>query len=334
MSDQLSFSLVIPTHNRADSLRRTIESALAIEYPPHLLEILVVDNASTDATKAVTEEYLKLGTGPEVRYVPEPQLGLHHARHAGGRAAKGDIVLFTDDDATFAPEWVQAYANAFTAHPELAAAGGPVEPIWEQEPPEWLWIFMGDYRDGFMVLSIWEPYQELQLEKGGFFFYGVNMVVRRAVLFRAGGFNPEAFGKAWLGDGETGLNRKLKELGEYVAYVPEARVYHHIPPGRMTVDYFCRRMSNEGACEIYAEYHKGMPSTKQLCRRAASILKHNWRVWRAARLLRGRPEKASLGVQMEAARTRSQFAYVFRLIFSKRLRALVLKEDWLNHPKV
>src|SRR5262245_49086877 len=57
MQDLPTFSLVIPTHNRADSLRRTLDSALALEYPPELLEVLVVENASTDATRAVTAEF-------------------------------------------------------------------------------------------------------------------------------------------------------------------------------------------------------------------------------------------------------------------------------------
>jgi glycosyltransferase involved in cell wall biosynthesis len=323
MPDLPHFSLIIPTHNRAESLRRALQSARALDYPADRLEILVIDNASADATPAVVREF------EEVRCIAERRLGLHFARHGGARAARGEILLFTDDDATFSTGWVRAYATAFEAHSEMAAAGGPVAPVWEPPPPQWLLDYMGDYRPGFIMLSIWEPYSEFQLKPGGPFFFGVNLAIRRQALFRSGGFNPEAFGETWLGDGEAGLNRKLAARGEPVGYVPEARVYHHIPASRMTVDYLCRRMANEGACEIYAELHPRLPSRRELCRRALAIAWQKRQLWRAARRVRGQTDISSLNTQLEAARTWAQFAYLARLLFSRKLRQLVTKEDWL-----
>jgi glycosyl transferase family 2 len=81
----------------------------------------------------------------------------HNARHAGVWAAKGDILIFTDDDATFAQGWLRAYADAFDTHPEMVAAGGPVRPVWEDPAPTWLLQFMGDAKT-FGTLSLMEPY--------------------------------------------------------------------------------------------------------------------------------------------------------------------------------
>ena len=187
-------------------------------------------------------------------YVREERLGLHNARHAGVWAAKGDILLFTDDDATFDPGWLSAYAEAFDSHPEMAAAGGPVRASWEAPPPQWLVEFMGDVKT-FGILSLMEPYDDFRLNADGIFF-GVNMAIRANVLLEMGGFNPEAFGAVWLGDGETGLIYKLWDHRMLIGYIPEALVYHHIPPERMTVQYLRVRMANQGACDLYSDFHR------------------------------------------------------------------------------
>jgi GT2 family glycosyltransferase len=255
---------------------------------------------------------------------------LHNARHAGVHTARGDVLIFTDDDATFVPDWLQAYADAFVEHPEMMAAGGPVRPVWEVPPPQWLLDYMGA-PDMFPILSLMEPYKEFRLDGRGFFF-GVNMAIRRDVLFEVGGFNPESFGAVWLGDGESGLNRKLWTREMLIGYVPEAIVYHHIPPSRMTLEYFCHRMANEGACEMYARFHEEGIYWFDLLRYAASLVMRSSKSWIAASLLRGRTDPRSLQIQLNAARTQSRLKYVLRLMFDKEFQTLVLKKDWLNEP--
>ena len=134
----LAISVIIPTLNRCEILADALTSVRQQTLPADQYEIIVVDNGSTDGTRELTERLNQDGCKP-IRYIYEPQLGLHNARHAGARAAKGNVLVFTDDDATFDPGWLQAYAKAFAEHPEMAAAGGPVRPIWEASPPKWLW---------------------------------------------------------------------------------------------------------------------------------------------------------------------------------------------------
>jgi glucosyl-dolichyl phosphate glucuronosyltransferase len=327
----MDISVIIPTHNRAALLVQAVRSATALDYPPERYEIIVVDNASADATPQVVQELQGEAMGCQLRSVREERLGLHNARHAGAYAAQGDILVFTDDDATFAPGWLQAYGNAFEAYPEMVAAGGPVWPVWEIPCPEWLLDFMGDAKI-FGPLSLMEPYDEFRLGPQGFFF-GVNMAIRRDILFKVGGFNPESFGDIWLGDGETGLNRKLWKQGLLVGYVPQAVVYHHIPTQRMQVEYLCRRMANEGACDMYAHFHHRVPKSLRLLVHAASIAIRNSQFWIAALWLRGKTDARSLCIQLHAARTESQFKCIVRLMFDKELQELVQKEDWLNEMK-
>jgi len=150
------------------------------------------------------------------------------------------------------------------------------------------------------------------------------------VLFQVGGFNPDLISDIYLGDGEVGLYQKLWQRQMLIGYVPDALMYNYIPPQRMTVDFFRRRMANEGAAEMYTRYHHEIPDRLRLFKHAAAIAAKNSKYWLGARLLRGRTDRRSVDVQIHAARTQSQVKYLSRLMFDKELRGLVLKKDWLN----
>ncbi len=319
----MHISAIIPTYNRPKLLLQALRSLQ--EQTLEIFEILVVDNAADPNIESMVAEFNQTAR-VHVNYIPEPQLGLHNARHTGARAAKGDILIFTDDDATFDPGWLQAYANAFTEHPEMVAAGGPVRPVWEAPPPQWLLDYMGDCQV-FTTLSLMEPFTEFRLDSQGFFF-GVNMAIRREVLFRVGGFNPESFGDIWLGDGESGLNRKLWEENLLVGYLPTSLVYHHVPSSRMTVDYFRRRFANEGACDMYSYYHKGIPNRLHLLTHMIRIAV-NSKFWLKSLLIGNRKDLSALNTKLNVVRTQSQVKYIYRLMFDQNFQKLVLQQNWL-----
>jgi glucosyl-dolichyl phosphate glucuronosyltransferase len=323
----VSLTLIIPTYRRRADLLRCLDSVQAQTLRE--FELLVVDNAPEAEVAQAVAEFNRTARIP-ARYVGEPRLGLHNARHTGIRNATGDVLVFTDDDATFDPGWLAAYATAFQRHTEMAAAGGPARPVWEVPPPDWVPAYMHTQPAMFPILSLLEPYQEFRLSPDGYFF-GVNMAIRREVVLDVGGFNPDSFGSAWLGDGETGLNRKLWQRGLLIGYLPDAVVYHHVPAERLTLEYFRRREANDGACDIYARFHQdGVPSRVGLLRTAASITAESARDWAASLLLRGRTDPRSLRVQLRAARAWARLDYVRRLFGSPELRELVTRRDWLQ----
>jgi glycosyltransferase involved in cell wall biosynthesis len=318
-------SLVIPTYRRADDALRCLGSVQQQALAD--FEVLVVDN-SPDAELRPRIEAFNGAARVRARYVHEPRLGLHNARHAGARAATGTVVVFTDDDAEFDPCWLAAYARHFDARPDMAAAGGRVLPKWDAPPPAWLCRAMLVDPSMFPALSLLDLSPEFRVSPDGFFF-GVNMAVRRQVLFDAGGFNPEIFGDRWLGDGETGLNRKLWARGLLVGYVPDALVYHHVSAERMTVGYLRRRQTHEGACDMYARFHPQVPTTRALMKTSAEIALESARDWAAEPLFRGRTDPRALRVQLRAVRAWSRLQYVVRLMLDPQLRALVAQETWL-----
>ena len=321
----MHISVVIPTYKRPKPLLLHLRSLQ--EQTLSSFEIIVVDNAADAELARRVTAFNRTARYP-VRYVPEPRLGVMHARHTGAQAAAGDILVFTDDDLTAAPAVLQAYAHAFATHPEMVAAGGPMRLVWEAPPPPWLLAYMGPAKM-FPPLALLDISEEFRLDPHGFFFSG-NMAIRREVLFQVGGFNPELVGERYLGDGEVGLYQKLWQRQMLIGYVPEALMYHYIPPQRMTVEYLHRRMANEGAADMYTHYHPGIPARLRLFLHAATIAAHNSKCLLGGLLFRGRTDRRSVDVQMHAARTQSQVQYLLRLMFDPELRSLVLKKDWLH----
>ena len=321
----MELSVIVPTYRRPHSLLRVLESLQ--RQVIHDGEILVVDNEASPEIERLVLKNQSAFSVP-LYYIAEPKLGLHHARHAGARAAKGQLLVFTDDDATFEANWLQVYVKAFTAHAHMVAAGGPVRPRWEAEPPKWLQQFLKG-KTMFPILSINDSGSMFSLDPRGYFF-GVNMAIRRSILFEVGGFNPDSFGKVWLGNGETGLNHKLWQREMLVGYVPDAIVYHHIPAERMTLEYFRGRMANEGACDMYTRFHKKMPGPLGLLLHASSIIFRNSLFWLIERLIAGQTNWICLRIQLQAARARSQLSYVRRLVKDQEFRKFVQKHDWLT----
>lgn len=321
-------SVIIPTHNRRKSLLRTLESISQINLSEKDYEIIVVENACTDGTLSAIKIWQKEKTVGNLRVISENSIGLHFARHKGARMAKAEILIFTDDDATFSSDLMQAYIDAFDRYPEMVAAGGPVKPKWGNDPPKWLREYIGDTKI-FSPLSLMEPYRRFRLNKKGFFF-GVNMAIRKKILFQVGGFNPESIGKQYVGDGEVGLYKKLQQRGLLIGYVPDAVAYHHVPKERLTLGYFISRMKNEGISYIYGSLNNQIPGLPKLIFSAISIFLVNYKLWLAACYHKNKTDINSLNIQLDAAHKYAQVQYLLRLIFDKDLKSLVKRKNWLT----
>lgn len=106
-------SVLIPTFNRAYILGKTIESVLAQTYQP--LEIIVVDDGSTDETRTLIESF-----GTRIRYIYQKNAGLAAARNMGLAAARGEFIAFQDSDDLWLPWKLQAQVALMRCFPELA----------------------------------------------------------------------------------------------------------------------------------------------------------------------------------------------------------------------
>jgi hypothetical protein len=168
--------------------------------------------------------------------------GLSGARNAGIAAAQSAIIVFLDDDAAAAPDWLAQIAAAF-ADPTIAGTGGAIEPAWHAGRPAWFpaefdWVVGCTYRG--------MPERPARVRN----LIGCNMAFRREVFARIGGFRIGRVGALSMGqeNDETELCIRLATASPAAGllYQPAARVQHSVPPGRATPRYFARRCFSEG----------------------------------------------------------------------------------------
>jgi glycosyltransferase involved in cell wall biosynthesis len=160
-------------------------------------EILVVDNASTDATRAVALQV------PGVRVVDEPRKGLVLAREAGRLAAAGDLLVYLDADCRAPLTWLARIERRFVRDPRLIALSGPYR------FHDWDWWGRTLVRAYDYTLA---PATQLLVKyvlRIGTIFYGGNFAVRREALARIGGFDVSI---EFHGE-DTNLGRRLFEVG-------------------------------------------------------------------------------------------------------------------------
>jgi glycosyltransferase involved in cell wall biosynthesis len=316
-----SASVVVCTHNRSASLGQALLSLLRCSGTEGEFEVLVVDNASTDDTAAVVERLEHQHPDRELRYVYEPRLGLHYARHAGARAARSPLLLYTDDDVEAHPGWIRAYVEAFARHPEMVVAGGPALPSWEAEPPPWV-LELASATWACLPLALIDRGPEFQLVPDGHFF-GVNMAIRAQALRRFGGFRPELVGSASVGSGEWGLLLAVRRGGLSIGWVPDARVCHRVPRSRMQPGYFERWSQLEAAARMFERWHQAPRGVRSITRDLARIVRSNWRLWaRAARVRRG-PDAGAISIRSDARRGIYELFYLWQIVTSRELRAFL-----------
>jgi len=183
-------SVVIPTRDRADLLAPALESLTRQALNTSAFEVLVIDNGSRDATVEVCQAYAT--RFPNLRYCLAPEPGLHVGRHRGLREAKGDVLVFVDDDIEAFPSWLASIQDAFT-DPNVALVGGNNFPMFMAQPPNWLSkLWERPTRFGGRALP---PLSIVEIPGGigpldPMFVWGCNFAIRKSVLMEAGGFNP------------------------------------------------------------------------------------------------------------------------------------------------
>jgi glucosyl-dolichyl phosphate glucuronosyltransferase len=250
----MHFSIIIPTYNRRDVLRHALESLSEIDHEPRDHEIIVVDNASTDGTRALVEQVAASCPMQVIRYFHEPVPGLLSGRHRGTLEAKGDICVFLDDDVRVGRDWLMALREAF-GDPDTALVGGPSSPLFEAHPPDWLADFYDENEQGRYCgwLSLFDGGSRIK-EIDPCYVWGLNFAIRRKILVDIGGFHPDCVPKClqrYQGDGETGLSLKLKAAGLKAQYHPGASVQHVVPASRLTIQYFEQRAFYQGVCDSF-----------------------------------------------------------------------------------
>jgi glycosyltransferase involved in cell wall biosynthesis len=234
----MRLDVLIPTYNRAALLARALESLLAAERPAALeVSVTVIDNRSTDDTRAVVEAF-EPRFERRLHYLYESRAGRSHALNAGIAATRGDLVGMIDDDEEVDRAWLTTIAAAF-ADPKTDFIGGPYVPRWDAERPAW-------FGSAYKAAIGWvDGGPRIQQYGPGFdgMLMGGNAVIRRSVVERVGAYATD-LGRTsdgrLLSCEDRDMYNRLLTLGATGFYRPDLVILHYVSPERLTKRYFRR----------------------------------------------------------------------------------------------
>jgi mycofactocin system glycosyltransferase len=201
-------SVIIPVKDRADDLRNCLTSLQGLNYPREKIEIVVVDDGSTDRTPAVAEEL-----GAVLVESGMVAGGPAQARNQGARVARGEFLAFIDSDCTASEEWLVELLPVF-ADAEVAAVGGWVDGLHTESA-------LDSYEAAMSSLNLGR--RAMTGGAGGDTFYlpSCNLLMRKAAFTAAGGFHSSL----QVGE-DVDLTWRLRDIGWKIAYLPKGTVFH------------------------------------------------------------------------------------------------------------
>lgn len=238
-----SATILICTYNRARLLRETLASLHALAPPPECrVETIVVDNNSTDNTRAVVDEAIERSSSASIRYFVESRQGKSFALNTGLSQATGDVVALTDDDVLASSDWLTRIVEDFRTR-DVTFVFGKVLPRWTIAPAAelltqraqdiWGPLAIVDYGD--------DPTDYLPENTGQRLPIGANLALSRSVLLTIGGWRTD-LGKVnnTLISGEDHeIFMRLRRFDLYRGfYDPGVTVRHFVPASRLTRKYF------------------------------------------------------------------------------------------------
>ena len=235
-------TIAVCTWNRARLLEQTLNSFTQLQVPTGLeWEVVVINNNSPDGTAAVLESFVeKL----PLRHFLETQQGIAFARNRAAREARGEVVLWTDDDVRVTPHWLAGYADAFARHPECGFFGGPVELSFEGDPPGWLLEGLDSIGGALGRVRI--P-GDLRIGEGPQLPFNCNMAVRRE-LHIAMPYDTR-YGRvagALVSGEETVFLRELLARDVKGRWLSDVPVLHAVPVERQSVKYLRKALTGVG----------------------------------------------------------------------------------------
>jgi glycosyltransferase involved in cell wall biosynthesis len=248
----MKFSIIISTYTKK-RLTYVLDCIEAIKKQPLPdKEIILV----LDPNKDLIETY-KSHVPADVKIVVSKGYGLSNARNSGIESGEGDIMIFIDDDALPADEWLENLVKNYE-DANVVGVGGFIKPVWEKHQPKWFpeelyWLIGCSYKGLPEHRSIMRNP------------IGCNMSFRKDVFERAGVFdsNIGRFGKKLLSGEEPELSLRVlgKMPGSKIIYDPSAVVYHRIDDSRNSFRYLLKRSFYEGLSKALMSSKQSLSKT-------------------------------------------------------------------------
>lgn len=198
-------SVVVPTYNRANLLVKCLESLIDQDYPKNNYEIIVADDGSTDDTKTIIENLIKVTKSPKINYFKQANSGPASVRNLGIKQSQGDIIALTDSDCEANEDWLKNITESFTHNPSIIGVGGLTYTNPEKVTP---FTHQIDNK---------EPWSRPTC----------NVAYLKSTLEEVGGFDPRFL----FTNDDADISWRIESLGQ-VIHNPKMRILH--PPRPVT----------------------------------------------------------------------------------------------------
>ncbi len=238
MSDGHQIDVVIATCRRERLLRRTLESLSSARLPASLTQVRIVENGSRGGAEEVCDAFSSL---LPVSYAFQQEGNKSRALNRALADSRADLICFLDDDVRVERSWLAAYADAAERYGPSHHFAGPVLPDWQEKPPDWLIRYLPPSARGW-----YHGDEERYYDRPH--FIGSNWAAFRRDILSVGGFaehiGPGSEAGA-IGD-EMELQQRMLDAGGRGVYLPDARIWHHVPSADCDFDWARRRQHRTG----------------------------------------------------------------------------------------
>jgi glycosyltransferase involved in cell wall biosynthesis len=252
-------SVVIPTKNRSALLAEAIERIESQTVPREHYEVIVIDNDSADDTRSVLQQ--KARTYPNLKFGLQEKPGAAATRNGGLRLAKGELILFVDDDVQAEHSLIEAHLACHQKNPNASVIGAVSMPWGDTTDP--FLRYLRDHR-------ILNPYTPSKGPIDFSYYHTCNVSTPTSVLLNVGGFN-EDFQIYGMEDIELGY--RLEKAGSRMVFAPDAKAVHYRFPGYQD---FIERSEQAGyslgqLIRLHPELKKRFVESSRIARRLKSL---------------------------------------------------------------
>jgi glycosyltransferase involved in cell wall biosynthesis len=249
--------VVVAAYQAERTLEECLDSLTHLDYPGEDLEIVCVDNGSTDATAAIARRF-----APGIVTLTELERGAASARNRGIAAAHGEVVAFTDADCTVSPTWLRHLVGPL-ADPRVGIAGGC---ILAKQPCNWIERFGERIHDHAVAIEATEPPYAISM----------NWASRRAVLQHYGGFDARL-----LRCQDVDLSFRMLRDGMTIDYVADAVVYHRNERTLLGLfrEGYVHGYNGRAVVELHREYLETFPPSYTSLQRMIEAIRTFRRTW-------------------------------------------------------
>lgn len=229
------FSIVICTYNRANYLGQTLMSIAGQDFPFTNFEVLVVDNNSLDDTEEAVRVFISTYPHIQMRYMREMNQGVSYCRNLGVSEARGEYIVFIDDDETVDNTFLTMLHSFFKSNPEAKLCAEPVFPLYNSERPRWL----SPYTERLLTGAYYKGNKIKKVKPKDYPGTG-HATFKRDLFTKYGGFKTDLGrkGSSLMGGEDKDFFLRLIENGIDCYYVPTAIVSHYIPDEKLTARHF------------------------------------------------------------------------------------------------